>query len=144
MATRKNPNDRKILQIKKIRIPMVKLLDGKEIREAAKALENYRLKMNELEILHGAKLTIKRDAWNGDYDLIATRLETDQELADRLEKARLAAEVKKRREAEKKILEAKRKEEARAKELIKTKDLLIKMAAEAGIGREHLVDFLNS
>lgn len=144
MGARKNPNDRKILQIKKIRIPMVKLLDGKEIREAAKALENYRLKMNELEILHGAKLTIKRDAWNGDYDLVATRPETDQELADRLEKARLAAEVKKRREAEKKILEAKRKEEARAKELIKTKDLLIKMAAEAGIGREHLVDFLNS
>lgn len=144
MGARKNPNDRKILQIKKIRIPMVKLLDGKEIREAAKALENYRLKMNELEILHGAKLTIKRDAWNGDYDLIATRLETDQELADRLEKARLAAEAKKRREAEKKVLEAKRKEEARAKELIKTKDLLIKMAAEAGIGREHLVDFLNS
>lgn len=144
MGARKNPNDRKILQIKKIRIPMVKLLDGKEIREAAKALENVRLKMNELEILHGATLTIKRDAWNGDYDLVATRPETDQEMADRLEKARLAAESKKRREAEKKILEAKRKEEARAKELIKTKDLLIKMAAEAGIGREHLVDFLNS
>ena len=148
---RKSANDRKILQIKKIRIPMVKLLDNKEIREAAKALENYRLKMNELEILHGATLTIKRDAWNGDYDLVATRPETDQEMADRLEKARLAAEAKQRREAEKKILEAekkileaKRKEEARAKELIKTKDLLIKMAAEAGIGREHLVDFLNS
>jgi hypothetical protein len=63
---------------------------------------------------------------------------------DRLEKARLAAEAKQRREAEKKIVDAKRKEEARAKELIQTKERLIKMALEAGIDRENLVDFLNS
>jgi hypothetical protein len=144
MATRKKPTDRKILTIKQARIPLVKLLNGKDIRTAAKNLEDFRLKMNELEILHGATLTVKYDNWNSDFNLVATRPETDQEMADRLEKARLAAEAKQRREAEKKIVEAKRKEEARAKELIKTKDLLIKMAKEAGIERDRLVDFLNS
>jgi hypothetical protein len=144
MATRKKTTDRKTLLIKKLRIPMVKLLDGKDIRTAAKNLEDFRLKMNELEILHGAALTVKYDHWNSDFNLVATRSETDNEMNDRLEKARLAAEAKQRREAEKKIVDAKRKEEARAKELIQTKERLIKMALEAGIDREHLVDFLNS
>jgi hypothetical protein len=144
MATRKKTTDRKTLLIKKLRIPMVKLLDGKDIRTAAKNLEDFRLKMNELEILQGATLTVKYDNWNSDFNLVATRSETDAEMNDRLEKARLAAEAKQRREAEKKIVEAKRKEEARAKELIQTKERLIKMALEAGIDREHLVDFLNS
>jgi hypothetical protein len=144
MATRKKTTDRKIIQIKRLRIPLRKLLDGKEIREAAKNLEDFRLKMNELEILQGAKLTVKYDNWDSTFDLVATRSETDNEMADRLEKARLALEAKQRREAEKKIVDAKRKEEARAKELIQTKERLIKMALEAGIDREHLVDFLNS
>jgi hypothetical protein len=144
MATRKKTTDRKTLLIKKLRIPMVKLLDGKDIRAAAKNLEDFRLKMNELEILQGATLTVKYDNWNSDFNLVATRSETDAEMNDRLEKARLAAEAKQRREAEKKIVDAKRKEEARAKELIQTKERLIKMALEAGIDREHLVDFLNS
>jgi hypothetical protein len=100
--------------------------------------------MNELEILHGATLTVKYDNWNSDFNLVATRPETDQEMNDRLEKARLAAEAKQRREAEKKATEAKRKEQAQIDQLHKTKELLIKMAHEAGIGREHLVDFLNS
>jgi hypothetical protein len=144
MATRKKTTDRKTIQIKKLRIPMVKLLDGKDIRTAAKNLEDFRLKMNELEILHGATLTVKYDNWNSDFNLVATRPETDNEMNDRLEKARLALEAKQRREAEKKIVEAKRKEEARAKELMQTKERLIKMALEAGIARENLVDFLNS
>jgi hypothetical protein len=144
MATRKKTTDRKTLLIKKLRIPMVKLLDGKDIRTAAKNLEDFRLKMNELEILQGATLTVKYDNWNSDFNLVATRSETDAEMNDRLEKARLAAEAKQRREAEKKVAEAARKEQARIDQLHKTKELLIKMAHEAGIGREHLVDFLNS
>ena len=93
MATRKKTTDRKTLQIKKLRIPLRKLLDGKEIREAAKNLEDFRLKMNELEILQGAKLTVKYDNWDSTFDLVATRPETDAEMNDRLEKARLAAEA---------------------------------------------------
>ena len=144
MATRKKTTDRKTIQIKKLRIPMVKLLDGKDIRTAAKNLEDFRLKMNELEILHGATLTVKYDNWNSDFNLVATRPETDNEMNDRLEKARLAAEVKQRREAERKANEAARKEKDRIDQLHKTKELLIKMALEAGIARENLVDFLNS
>jgi hypothetical protein len=75
---RKNANERKIVQIKTVRIPLVKLLHGKEIRAAAKALEDFRLKMKEEEILLGATLTIKRDAWDRDFNLVATRPETDQ------------------------------------------------------------------
>jgi hypothetical protein len=144
MATRKKTTDRKTIQIKKLRIPMVKLLDGKDIRTAAKNLEDFRLKMNELEILHGATLTVKYDNWNSDFNLVATRPETDNEMNDRLEKARLAAEAKQRREAEKRANEAKRKEQAQIDQLHRTKEQLIKMALEVGIDREHLVDFLNS
>ena len=144
MATRKNPTDRKIIQIKKLRIPLVKLLNGKDIRTAAKNLEDFRLKMKEEEILLGATLTVKYDNWNSDFNLIATRPETDNEMNDRLEKARLALEAKQRREAERKATEAARKEKDRIDRLHKTKEQLIKMAYEAGIDREHLVDFLNS
>jgi hypothetical protein len=144
MATRKKTTDRKTLTIKQARIPLVKLLNGKDIRTAAKNLEDFRLKMNELEILHGATLTVKYDNWNSDFNLVATRPETDQEMNDRLEKARLAAEAKQRREAERKVAEAARKEQARIDQLHKTKEQLIKMALEAGIDRESLVDFLNS
>jgi hypothetical protein len=144
MATRKKTTDRKTLQIKKLRIPLRKLLDGKEIREAAKNLEDFRLKMNELEIMQGAKLTVRYDNWDSTFDLVATRPETDDEMNDRLEKARLALEAKQRREAEKKANEAARKEKDRIDQLHKTKEQLIKMALEAGIDRERLVDFLNS
>ena len=140
MGARKNPNDRKTIQIKKIRLPMVKLLDGKEIREAAKALEDYRLKMNDLEILHGAKLTVKRDAWNDNYDLVATRPETDQEMADRLEKARKAAEARQRRAAEKKAAEAKREADRVIAEQRKAFDMIHELARKHGIHPRDLVD----
>ena len=140
MGARKNPTDRKIVQIKKIRLPIVKLLDGKEIRAAAKALEDYRLKMNDLEILHGAKLTIKRDAWNDNYDLVATRPETDQEMADRLEKARKAAEAKQRRAAEKRAAEAKREADRVIAEQRKAFDMIHELARKHGIHPRDLVD----
>ena len=140
MGARKNPSDRKIIQIKKLRIPMIKLLDGKDIRTAAKNLENVRLKMNELEILHGATLTIKYDAWNSDFNLIATRPESDQELADRLEKARLAAEAKKRREAEKRAAEAKREADRVIAEQRKAFDMIHELARKHGIHPRDLVD----
>jgi hypothetical protein len=140
MATRKNPSDRKIVQIKSMRIPMVKLLNGKEIRVAAKLLEDFRLKMKEEEILLGATLTIKRDSWNDDFHLVATRPETDQEMADRIEKARLAAEAKKRREAEKKAAEAKRQEQRRIEEQQKAVEMIRAMAQKAGISPQDLVD----
>ena len=140
MATRKKPADRKILAIKKLRIPMVKLLDGKDIRTAAKNLEDFRLKMNELEILHGATLTVKYDNWNSDFNLVATRPETDNEMNDRLEKARLAAEAKQRREAEKKAAEAKREADRVIAEQRKAFDMISELARKHGIHPRDLVD----
>jgi hypothetical protein len=141
MATRKKPADRKIIQIKKLRIPLRKLLDGKEIREAAKNLEDFRLKMNELEILQGAKLTVKYDNWDSNnFDLVATRQETDAEMADRLEKARLALEAKQRREAEKKATEAKREADRVIAEQRKAFDMIHELARKHGIHPRDLVD----
>jgi hypothetical protein len=140
MATRKKSTDRKTIQIKKLRIPMVKLLDGKDIRTAAKNLEDFRLKMNELEILHGATLTVKYDNWNSDFNLIATRPETDNEMNDRLEKARLALEAKQRREAEKKAAEAKRETDRVIAEQRKAFDMIHELARKHGIHPRDLVD----
>jgi hypothetical protein len=140
MATRKKSTDRKTIQIKKLRIPMVKLLDGKDIRTAAKNLEDFRLKMNELEILHGATLTVKYDNWNSDFNLIATRPETDNEMNDRLEKARLALEAKQRREAEKKAAEAKREADRVIAEQRKAFDMIHELARKHGIHPRDLVD----
>jgi hypothetical protein len=140
MATRKKTTDRKTLQIKKLRIPLRKLLDGKEIREAAKNLEDFRLKMNELEILQGAKLTVKYDNWDSTFDLVATRPETDAEMNDRLEKARLAAEAKQRREAEKKAAEAKREADRVIAEQRKAFDMIHELARKHGIHPRDLVD----
>jgi hypothetical protein len=140
MATRKKPADRKIITIKQARIPLVKLLNGKDIRTAAKNLEDFRLKMNELEILHGATLTVKYDNWNSDFNLVATRPETDQEMADRLEKARLALEAKQRREAEKKAAEAKREADRVIAEQRKAFDMIHELARKHGIHPRDLVD----
>lgn len=103
----RNKNVRKTVEIGSKRIPLRKLLHGKEIREAAKAIEDFRLHFKEEEILMGAKLHLK---W-GDYNeahLVATRLETDQEFSDRLEKQRLAEEAKQERARIRKLREQER------------------------------------
>ncbi len=123
-----NKLDRKTVEIKKVRIPLRKLLHGKEIRTAAKSLEDYRLKLLEEEFMLGAKLTVKMEPF-GDAILVATRLETDKEYADRLEKARIAAEAKKEREAKRKLYlleKAKRDEENRKKNVAKTIQDMVK------------------
>jgi hypothetical protein len=135
---------KKTVELKKVRIPLRKLLHGFEIREAAENLKNFRLKLLEEELMQGAKLSIKLDTYGHDFSLVASRLETDKEFENRIEKARLAAEAKKRREAERKAAEKARAEKARADELIRTKERLLKIAIEAGISKHDLVDFLRS
>ena len=100
----KSKLNRKSVELGRTRIPLRKLLHGKEIREAAKALEDFRLNFNEEEILFGAKLTISVDSF-GEAVLYAHRPETDKEYADRIEKARLAAEAKAERERKRKLRE---------------------------------------
>jgi len=139
---KKNPTEPKKIKLKEQRIPMVKILNGKEIREAAKALEDFRLKFKEEEILYGAKLVIKYDAWDSDFNLIAERLETADEVSARLEKERLAIEAKKRREAERKAAEAKRREQEEQDRINRVLDDLRKHALKHGIPMDVLVDRL--
>jgi hypothetical protein len=107
MAT-KTPG-RKMIEIDRKRVPLKSLLHGKEIRVAAQALEDYRLKLNEAEILYGAKLTLVMDTY-GACTVVAKRLETDSEYQKRLEDIRLAAEAKVEREKKKAIAAEAKKE----------------------------------
>jgi negative regulator of genetic competence, sporulation and motility len=107
---------RKIIRLGTKRVPIHKLLHGKEIREAAKALEDFRLVFNEEEFMQGAKLTVRVESHSTEVTLIATRLETDEEMADRLEQMRLAAERKVEREKKRKLMEAEIKEKRAAED----------------------------
>jgi hypothetical protein len=128
----RNKQDRKLVEIGRKRIPLRTLLHGKEIRDAAKSLEEFRMKLNEQEFLHGAKLYVHWDNYN-EVDIVARRLETDKEYNDRLERARIAAEQKALRE-QKRAAEA---EQRAQRELIRKKkeavDLIQKLAKGAGI-----------
>ena len=130
---------RKTIEVGRKRIPLKKLLHGKEIRSAAKALEDFRLNLNEAEFMYGAKITVQMDSY-GECTAVAKRPETDSEFANRLEKARLAAEAKKEREVKRKIAvaeQAKRDEETRK---IRTIEHLKSMAKANGISIKDLLD----
>ncbi len=141
MATRRttNRNDRKTVEVARKRVPLRKLLHGKEIREAAKALEDFRMNLNEAEFLYGAKITITMDSY-GECMAVAKRLETDKEYADRIEKARIAAEAKAERERIRKKREEQRRIEEEANKRQRTADYIKKLAKEAGIS----VDILDA
>ena len=98
-------NQRKTVEVARKRIPLRKLLHNKEIRVAAKNLEDFRLQLIEQEFLLGATITVQIDTY-GEVIAVAKRHETDNEYAKRMEKARLAEEAKKERERKRKIAEA--------------------------------------
>lgn len=126
--TTQQQQKRKMVEVDRKRVPLRKLFHGKEIREAAAALEDYRLKLNEAEFLYGAKITLTMDSY-GECVAVAKRLETDSEFATRLEKARLAEEAKKEREARKAIeaeLKAANAAERQRKQAIETMKNLMK------------------
>ncbi len=134
--------ERKTVEIDRKRIPLRTLIHGKEIRDAAQSLEKFRMKLNEKEFLYGAKLYVD---WHdyGTVDIVARRMETDQEYADRLERARLAAEAKKERERKRQLAaEAKaRAEEANKK--AKAAEYIQRLVKEAGLSAEDLNNLLN-
>lgn len=123
---------RKTIEIDRKRIPMRQLVNGKEIREAAKALENFRMKLNEQEFLYGAKIIVKWENYGEAY-AVASRLETDKEFEDRLEKQRLAAEAKKERERQRAIKAAKLKEQEELNKKARVAEYIQKLAQEAGL-----------
>lgn len=135
--------ERKTVELGRKRIPFKKLFDGKEIREAAKALEDFRLHFNEAEILYGAKLTIHMGTYyDNEASLVAARPETDKEYNERIDKAERAAELKARRAAEKKAADRLK---AIEKEANRQKDALEKIREVAkanGLTNEQLKTLL--
>lgn len=134
---------RKMVEVDRKRVPLRKLLHGKEIRDAAAALEEYRLKLNEAEFLYGAKITLTMDSY-GECVAVAKRLETDSEFSARLEKARLAEEAKKEREARKVIeaeLRAANAAERQRKQAIET---MKNLAQSNGITKDELKALVDS
>jgi hypothetical protein len=124
--------ERKTVEIDRKRIPLRKLLHGKEIREAAKALEDFRLNLNEKEILYGAKISIQWDDSSYIY-AVARRLETDDEYADRLEKQRIAEELKKEREQKRKLQAEIRQRELEVRRKADAAEHIRKLAKENGL-----------
>lgn len=125
-------NQRKTVEVGSKRIPLRSLLHGKEIRDAAAALEGFRIKLNEEEFLYGAKITIKWENYDSVY-AVARRLETDKEFADRLEKQRLAEEAKAERARIKAIKEEQRRREEEINKKARVAEYIQKLAKEAGI-----------
>ena len=143
MATTKT-RERKTVEIGRRRIPFKKLFHGKEIREAAKNLEDFRLHFNEQEILYGAKLTIDMSSYYDEATLIAARPETDKEYEERIAKAERAAELKAKRAAEKKEadrLKAIEKEANRQKDAL---DAIRTLAKANGVTAEQLQTLLDT
>jgi hypothetical protein len=132
---------RKTVEVARKRVPLKKLLHGKEIRAAAKALEDFRMNLNEAEFLYGAKIHITMDSY-GECTAVAKRLETDKEFADRMEKARLAAEAKKAREAKRKAENEKLAIEAAFRRRAQAAEYIRNVAKEHGITSDELVDIL--
>lgn len=132
---------RKTIEVERRRVPLKKLLHGKEIREAAAALEEFRLKMNEAEFLYGARIVLQMGEYN-ECHAVAKRLETDKEYADRLEAARLAAEAKKEREIKRKAEVEAKALRAQEEQRLKAVEYVKSMVKEHKISTDDLVDVL--
>lgn len=133
--------ERKTIEIARKKIPLRSLMHGKEIRDAASAVEQFRMKLNEQEFLYGAKITISWENY-GDVYAVARRPETDNEYADRLERLRIAEELKKQREIKRKAEAEKRKAEEEIRKRARAAETIRKMALENGISRNELIDIL--
>lgn len=119
-------------------IPLRTLLHGKEIREAAKALEDFRLKFKEEEFLYGATIKVQWGSY-GDAEAVVSRPETDNKYSNRLEQARIAAEKKAERERRRQEQEAIKAAQREARKKEDAAEMIKKLAKEAGI----LVDILD-
>lgn len=136
-------NERKTIEIDRKRIPMKKLLHGKEIREAAKALEDFRLSLNEQEFLYGAKIYVTIGEF-GETHAVARRFETDKEFEERLEKQRIAEILKKEREEKRRIQAEQRKKEAAIKERARAAEFIRNYARENKLTPSELQQILEN
>lgn len=133
---------RRQIELKSERVPLRKLLNGLEIREAAKNLENFRLKLNEQEILYGAKIKLKVADY-GECYMVAVREESDQEYAARVEKARILAEQRRQAKIRREQQQEQRRREA---EKLARSDMIRNLKQQmraAGLSVSDLVDVLD-
>lgn len=86
-------SERKLIDIAKKRIPMKKLLHGKDIREGMAELEKFRQQFNEQEFFYGATVYIQIESY-GDTYAVVRRPETDKEYNHRMTLERKQAEAK--------------------------------------------------
>ena len=141
-TTLRKTEERKTIQVGSKRIALRSLLHGKEIREAAKALEDCRLALNEEEFLYGAKLIIKWESY-GDIVLSARRPETDEEMATRLEKARIASEKKAEQERKRIAMEAEQREKCEQADRKAMLERIKAAAKKLKITEEEMREFLD-
>lgn len=134
--------EKKTIEIDRRRIPLKKLLHNKEIREAAKALEDFRLGLNEQEFLYGAKIYVVMAEF-GEAHAVARRLETDKEFMDRMERARIAAELKRERERKRALQAEERARNEEFRRRAAAVETIRKMARESGMSTKDLVDLLD-
>lgn len=132
---------RKTVEVARKRVPLRKLFHGKEIRDAAKALEDFRLNLNEAEFLYGGKITLTMDSY-GECTAVAKRPETDNELANRIEKARLAAVAKQEREVKRKLAEVEKKKRDEETRKARTIEQMKSMVKANGLTVDDLKELL--
>jgi hypothetical protein len=107
-------SERKLVDIAKKRIPMKKMLHGKEIREGMAELEKFRQQYNEQEFFYGAKVYLHMDNY-GDTYAIVRRPETDKEYNERIAEANRLMEIKMARQEAARIRKEEKERKAEAK-----------------------------
>ena len=135
--------DRKTVEVGRKRVPLRKLFHNKEIRVAAKALEDFRLHLIEQEFLLGAKITLQMDTY-GECIAVAKRLESDNEYDQRMEKLRLADEAKKVREAKRKLYLAEKKKRDELMHKERVMQSIKEMAKTNGLSIDDLTSMLKA
>ena len=133
---------RKQIELKSERVPLKKLLNGYEIREAARNLENFRLKLNEYEILYGAKIKLKVADYGETY-MTAVREETDEEYNRRVERARVLAEQRLQAKIRRDAQQEQRKREAEKLKRSEALESLKQQMRMAGLTVSDLVEILD-
>lgn len=108
--------ERKMVTMKKVKVPFTKIFHNRTITEALAELKAWRAKYAEEEVLYKAR--IRMYFQYGDATAIIERPETDQELQERLDLERAKREAKLERDRKKELREkAKAEQAAREAEL---------------------------
>lgn len=138
--------DRKLVEIKRKRLPLKKLLHGHEIREAMTQMEQFRRQFNEQEFFYGAHVYLEVVDYDR-IDAVCKRPETDKEYAARMEDIRIREQEKFEREQKRSAREEQRRlaqeaKAAQAAEEQRLRDLEVMkvMARRLGLSSKELAE----